>query len=309
MATDDQGQNSVTEEERARLAAEASASAEEEAAFRQSYTEAMGFEPPTPEEEGQPAGGVKATTDEPGAATGTGETPGESPAATPEIFGLSQDQFDYLMAQADGFSTYREQQEQTLRKIFGKLGEVNNILTQLRTSRPAGFKMPDKGLQRLAAEFPEMARSLQDDLNEVLSQMSAPASAPFSAQEMEEMIKPKLDDTLSTAEKRVELRLLRREHPDWKAVTESDPYRFWKERVLPPDQAEELDESWDADLVGKQLTAFKAWRDDQKKRAASQRTRLERAIDPTRGTSEPTTEPEGEEAAFLAGFNTVAKRA
>jgi hypothetical protein len=198
----------------------------------------------------------------------------------------------------------REATAADIRKVFGKLGEVGSIVQELRKPRQAGpVKLPEGSFKRMTEEFPEMTKYLQDDLAEVLSQLGG-APAAIDADTITQALNPRFEETLSEVDKRVERRLLRRDHPDWDKVTKSPEFADWKAKVLPPEEAAVLDESWDADFIGGKLTDFKAWKAAKEAKAAERQQRLDAAITPTHGRREvPLEEPADVEDAFLEGFN------
>ena len=162
--------------------------------------------------------------------------------------------------------------------------------------------MPAGGLKRMAAEFPEMAKFLQEDLAEVLGQIGGAPAAPTS-EDLGALLAPRFEETLSEVDMRVEKRLLKRDHPDWEKVVKLPEFADWKSKVLPPEQAAELDDSWDADVIGTRLSEFKSWRATKEQKQAARREQLEDAITPASGRRDKSgSVPLDEEEAFLAGF-------
>lgn len=233
----------------------------------------------------------------PAAATTSEEAPETSPAEpeTPPAPALTAEQVQQELA------ALRDTTATELRKLFGKLGEVGGSIQELRKTRQAGpVKLPEGGLKRMAAEFPEMAKYLQDDLADVLSQLGQ-GPAATDPDELGQMLQPRFEETLSEVDKRVERRLLKRDHPDWETVVHSEDFKEWK-KTLPPKEAAELDESWDADFIGSKITAHKLYLKEKAEKAAAKERRLEDAIVPTNSRRPPPAASQDIEEAFEEGF-------
>ncbi len=266
---------------------DAAAAAEEEAAFASVQSDGEEQAAPVREQptEGAPAAG---TEDE--------QQPAASAApAAPEVVDPPW--------KAE-LSALREANEKNLREVYGKLGgEVGNLRKQLQQSRrPAGkVTIPETGFKRLGEEFPELSKSLREDLEEVLS--SGLVVEGPEAPDLTEKFESYTKETLSQVDQRVEERLLRRDHKDWKDVVSSDDFKSWVTTVLPEAEAKMLDDSWDADFISTKLTEFKTWKASKQAQTTSRAQRLEQAIAPSRGAPAAQVEDDSEEAAFLAGFN------
>ena len=208
-----------------------------------------------------------------------------------------------IKAELARFSEFKANVEARLQQAFGKVGDINSLVRQLQQSRQANGKplKLDGGLKRLSAEFPELAKFLQEDLTEVFQGFTG-AAGP-SSEEIGVLLAPRFQETLSEVDQRVERRLLKRDHPDWERVVASQDFARWKADVLAPDQATALDESWDADFIGTKLTEFKTWQQARHAKHQERQRRLEEAITPAGSRKDARQEELTEEEAFLAGFN------
>ncbi len=252
------------------------------------------------EEQAFQAGFDDVQEESPGAAPETPPAATETPSPEPEPPAPPATPPLTVEALQQELTRVHEAQEQRIRQLFGKLGEVGSVIQKLQAVRQqGGFKLPDGGLKRLSAEFPEMAKFLQEDLSEVLAQAN-PASSP---DELRESMRPAIEEIFSDIEQKLERRLLTKEHKDWQQVVASDLFSTWKKTVLPPNEAAELDESWDSGFIGEKLTAFKAWKATQEAAVAERQKRLEEAITPASGGRTPSQKALSDEEAFLAGFN------
>ena len=287
MTTEDTKQSTPTEED---IAAQQAA---EEAALQAGF-DGEPMEPPADEK--QSASSTTTTTSEESEESAGEKTPAQE-RATPEPT-LAE-----LKAEIEKLSEFRTNVEARLQQAFGKVGDINSLVRQLQQSRQSGGKplKLDGGLKRLSAEFPELAKFLQDDLSEVFQGFTG-ASGP-SSEEIGVLLAPRFQETLSEVDQRVERRLLKRDHPDWEKVVGSPEFAQWKTDVLAPEQATALDNSWDADFIGSRLTEFKTWQQARRVKQQERQRRLEEAITPASSRKDARQEELSEEEAFLAGFN------
>lgn len=200
---------------------------------------------------------------------------------------------------ADLLAVIEEQktEQQKLRdKVFGKVGELQQKIDAVK---PAAGGLSPRAAERLKADFPELHEMLfgGDDGDE-----PAPAATHAPAQEPAQVATDEF-----TPEQKMELRLLDRDHKDWRQVVHTPEFAAWKESVLAPDDAAALDTSWDADFFSAKLTEFKEYQAAETNKANQQRLKQERLDDAvtTRGIPRTNTSSLGdddEEAAMLAHY-------
>jgi hypothetical protein len=243
-------------------------------------------EPAETPEPNSPAEGQENTTE------GEGET---QPAAEPPKY--TADQVREMLTE------FQNNTEGRIRQLFGRMGEVNSTLQQLKQTRSAAPKMPEGGLKRLSEEFPELAKSLQGDLEEILTSMGA-ASAPTAPdpEALQALLTPRVDALAEEVKSRMAEGLLSVYHRDWRQVCASEGFKNWV-KALPPEEAEKLGSSEDPQYVGDRITDYKSWKEEQAKRATQRQKRLESALLPTGGRRDAGAVESDEEAAFIAGFN------
>ena len=185
-------------------------------------------------------------------------------------------------------------------KVFGKVGDLEQRLTALKSTASG---LHPKAKERLKADFVELHDMLfggDDDGAPAEPQQVAPAAA--QAQPVSTMGADGF-----TAEQRMELRLLKRDHPDYEQVARSPEFAAWQGSALSPDDAAALNDAWDADLVSKRLSEFKAFQAASSKQASEnqiRQNRLNDAINP-RGVPRVGTSSSGdddEEAAMMASY-------
>jgi len=178
-------------------------------------------------------------------------------------------------------------------KVFGTLGSYKQQLDQLR-SQPAAQRF-DAKLDRMTAEYPEMAEALREDLSEMQG------GSGFDPEVVERIVTERLE----AATKVNETKLLSVMHPDWKTIPSSNEFTQWK-GTLSPEELQIVDDSWDALSVGNSLTSFKAWKSQATQAAQakqSRQNRLEAAVTPKGGQKPPPAQTEND--AFLAGWKSV----
>jgi hypothetical protein len=255
-------------------------SAEESAAFAASFdNEVRADEAPATEE----------TVVEAEAETETGDATGELEAetvqtedATPEEkVGVTAEELTAMLAKLPGLEETNNMSTAEIRKLHGKIGEINRSLIELQKSNQgnsAPVKLAGVTLKRLHEEYPELAELLAQDLNE--SGTAGEEAAQPSVNFDEKVAQVKEDLT-----KEMQTNLLRIQHRDFLTVIQSPDFSVWKQTLPAEDQAE-LDNSWDAMYLGEKITAFKDWHAQKQTGANQRKERLSRAITP-RGNAAP----------------------
>ena len=206
------------------------------------------------------------------------ETP-EVPAAVPAALTI-----DDLKAMMDND---RAENIKTRDRTFGKLGEMQQKIDAARSSA-SGFS--PKARERLEADFPELAEMLFDGGGE-------PAAAEYQYEPQE--------DKADKVRQEMELKFLGRNHKNWQADVASPEFAQWRDQVLAPASALELDSTWDSGVISDRLTEFKTWKDTAAKKQQDNASRLESAITPRgmpRGNT-PSVIDQDEDDAMMEAFN------
>jgi len=186
--------------------------------------------------------------------------PDETPP--PEYVQVTKGDWEALQARAAKIDEIAAAQGQMRDTAFGRLGSLEQALRELRTSA-AGQPVADEDLAQLAAEYPDLAEL------SIFKKLRTGNAAPGLD---EAQIAPLVDQRVSKAreeitaesERKFEMRLLQRDHPDWRAtVGISDdgkavetPYREWL-RAQPAEYQQKVGSAWNADIVGESITKFK----------------------------------------------------
>ena len=210
-----------------------------------------------------------------------------------EFAGYTETQIKELLGKVAEVDKLKEQQA----KAFGSLGSLKQAIDNLKSQpRPqaTAIQLTKEKFAKLSKEFPELAEMLAEDLNGVLT---GGASAPDPAQ-FEQIIETQLNTRLQPMQQQFEARVLTVMHPDWKQVVPSPEFAQWKQ-TLPPEVAQELDTSWNAEFIGSKLSEFKDWKTKTAEAQRNKQRKLEAAITPKGGAAKVAL---SENDAFIQGF-------
>jgi len=217
--------------------------------------------------------------------------PAVEPEVEPEVPQQPALTIDSLKEMIDSERT----ENQKLRdRLFGKVGELQQRIDSIR----ANASLSPKARERLQNDFPELAEMLFDPADAHVVQQPAPKQAPEQ---------PAAEDISRS----FELRLLKRDHPDWSTVVQSEEFVSWRDTVLPPETSSELQSSWDADFISGKLNEFKEWRkqltqkqQQTQQQANNRQNRLDLAVAPQGIPRTPATSysEDDEEAAMVKAF-------
>ena len=212
-----------------------------------------------------------------------------------EEAGLTAEELTAMLAKIPKIDEVEQATAAEIRKLHGKLGEFNRHLQELKTARTGAGKLDASKLKRLNEDYPELAQILADDLNEAgfdnTSQQPAIDYSQQMAQVKDEMYKD------------MQKNLLLIQHQDVFDVVATDEYRVWKQ-TQPAEVQQQLDTSFDAMFLGKQITAFKEWRGKKSTGTQQRQTILERALNPKGTQPKAKSVALSELDGFMAAFKT-----
>lgn len=268
----------ATEQEVVELS-EAEQLAADEAAFAQGFSGNTDDEPTTPEVE----------------KVEEAETKIEDEAPTAILAGLTEDEVKNLFAKAAKFD-YLEQQQQ---KAFGKIGQLNETIQQLKNQPKSGGVLEIKQLKRFAENFPDEAKDLIADLNEASIEVGQPQALGIDESRTGELIQTALQET----QQGFELKLLGILQPDYKEMMATSDWNLWKS-TLKPEDAAVLETSWDANELNGKFNAFKEWKGRTTQQQEKRKDRIAKSVQP-QGAAQQRQQVLDDEAAFLAGFNSA----
>ena len=218
---------------------------------------------------------------------GENSTPAQAEPA-PEYVQLTKAERDELIAT-------RQQWEKQFGTAFGKIGGIERTLQQLNSG--AQVEISQEDIDALKDDFPPLAAALE----KVRNLRALPGGGVD-----QEQIASLVAEKVSAVEQRFELRLLSKDHPDWKQIDADPAFAQWV--AAQPDEFKQTlahaSQSYDSAVVSNAMTMFKQSRRTAPAPAAdpasARRSRMSAAVTP-RGTSGASagdsTDP------FLSGFN------
>jgi len=249
-------------------------------------------------------------------------TPPEPPAepVTPEpppepvIAGFKESEVRAMLARVKELDDLRAEN----RKNFGQIGELKRTLEERlkQTATPPtpaspGWKLNKDKLAQVKEIFPEVA-----ELFEVEESTPAPAAAAepppapppaVDAAEIERRLQANADALKADTDRRLAIQLLDFRHPDRLQVIATADYQGWL-ASLKPEQREEIQSTWDVNVVAQGLDTFKAWAAAKQQAAEAEakakqdkQKRLEGAVVPTGSTQAPPAALTADQA-FLQAF-------
>lgn len=144
----------------------------------------------------------------------------------------------------DPLQSFREeflqQMEQREQKLYGKIGELNRTIIELKqtnTGRPKAITAEQ--LTHFKEEFgPEVAELLAKDLSGLVLETSSTA--------------PSVD------EKKLTESLITLQHRDWRSIADSAQFAEFRNN-LPPNEQHLLSTTWDAWVISDAISSFKAF--------------------------------------------------
>lgn len=204
----------------------------------------------------------------------------------PEYVQLTKAERDKLMALGD-------QAQRQFGTAFGKIGGIERTLQQLNSG--AQVEISQEDIDALKDDFPPLAAALEKVRN-----LRALPGGGVDQEQIANLVAEKV----SAVEQKFELRLLAKDHPDWKQIDGDPAFAAWV--AAQPDEFKQTlaqaSQGYDSAVVSDAMTKFKQSRRTAAPApdpASARRSRMSAAVTP-RGTGGATagdsTDP------FLAGF-------
>jgi hypothetical protein len=179
-----------------------------------------------------------------------------------------------LKALLDKLPENQQATDQQIRKIHGKLGELNQQLLKLQGGSTAKLRINPEKLKRLSEEFdPDFARNLAEDLSEAIEGMGV-GDNDFDEKlaQATETIKQSLSADFS-------VQLLDITHRNWRQDIKSPEFADWK-GTLSAQELDVVDNSQNPVEAADMLTRFKEWRAEKNTNKQRNNQRLASAITP-----------------------------
>lgn len=242
----------------------------------------------------------------------TGEVPAAPVEPPPETVTLTKEEYQRIV---DGLGRLDSMEQNFGGKIdtaFGKIGGVERVIDQLRSSAPTGKKieLTEEVVADLAAEFPEMAGLQFKTLQKLVDVINASAPAPVSAAPAAAETPPP-----SVVDEATLRRNIRREmteetldeyEPKWreviglpneKGVIPDTDFRKWL-ATQPAEYSDRVKSTYSADVLKGALEKFK----DSKSKARGRREILDAGVVPRGSGAQAPTGASTEDDEFRAGF-------
>ena len=215
-------------------------------------------------------------------------TPAPAEPAPPEYAQFTKAERDELMA-------LREQATKQFGTAFGKIGGIERTIKSLTDGAQVDISQED--IDALRDDFPPLAAAL-----EKVRSLRALPGAGVDQEQIASMVAEKV----SAVEQKFELRLLAKDHPDWKQVDADPAFAAWV--TAQSDEFKQTlaqaSQSYDSSVVSDAMSKFKQSRKAAPATpaadpASARRSRMSAAVTPrgAGGTAGDSTDP------FLSGFN------
>ena len=229
------------------------------------------------------------------------------PAADePKMAQIPEEEYRKLLdgvAKIEGIESTLEKQFGT---AFGKIGDLNRVLDQLKSSAPAGGKivLSDDVIKELSDEYPEMAKVQLKTLQNVVDLLNARPPALDSAAQpspvvdeaaIEKRVRRAIaEETLDTFDEkwRETIGL-----PDEKNVIPNTPFRQWL-KTQPKEYATRVESTYSAAVLTDALSKFKA----AQTKAQGRREVLDAAVDVTGSGGQAPDARSTDDDEFNSGF-------
>ena len=217
------------------------------------------------------------------------ETPKEPEAPAVEYVQLTKAERDELMG-------LRAQQEKSFGTAFGKIGGIERTLQQLNSG--AQVEISQEDIDALKDDFPPLAAALEKVRN-----MRALPGAGVPTEQLDELVQQRIAPALQ----RMELRMLAKDHPDFKQIDADPAFAAWVQ-AQPEAFKQTLAQAsaaYDSEVVSDAMTKFKQSRkaapaDTGSDQATARRSRIAANVTPRGSGGNAGPNPNDD---FLAGFN------
>lgn len=229
----------------------------------------------------------------------------EAPAIPETPFSLSKQDWEEVAAKAKSYDDLQERLTKTHDKAFGKIGQLEQELKELKAIRTQQFEpiQITKDTFKNVTEYfadEDFAEKLASDLASIQFGGYGTSSADI------EIIRQEM----ASFKQESEVKLLTVLHPDWKEAINKPEFEIWQQSLSPEGKAELAalqSERWDGLQAAKAITGFKNWEKRKADAEAKKQERLAQAVPlKSAGTTARTSTLDSEDA-FNAGLKAVQK--
>lgn len=196
-----------------------------------------------------------------------------------------------------------------LRKVHGRIGEMNDLLRKALQTKEAEGKpavLTPVELKRIAANFPELAADMSEDIAEAIASLRTVA-APVDPKELDSLVESRV--AAIVAKQRVDE--VKEAFPTWETDLWAAPgvhttaFASWR-KTLSPAEVERLDNSNSPSFINRKLGEFYEWKNKATQAATEKTERLKGAITPqgvARAAPPAISDDEAMRKAFAESFN------
>lgn len=219
----------------------------------------------------------------------------EAKAPPVEYAQLTKAEYEDLKARAALVDEIKATQD----KSFGTFGRtIKGLQDQVAAfSNGSGVEIDQADIDALREDFPPLAAALEKVRN-----LRAIPTGGIDQNAIGELVQQRLAPAVQEAERRMELRMLAREHPDYATVDQDPRFKAWI-GAQPADFQQGLAQasaSYDSVAVGQALTKFKASLKAPAPSPQQRQSRMQAAVTPRGSGTQAAHDPNDE---FNAGFN------
>lgn len=210
------------------------------------------------------------------------ESPVVEPDPATEFVQLTRGDLDDLRRKAAIAEELKASQAQALDKVFGKIGGLERVLQQYQSETASGkpVEITEDDVAEISQEFPELGASTLKVLQKVAGKLKGTGGIQqpaFDPKQFEEVVNKRVDEVRQEIERATELKLLDRQHKDWRDVVQQSEFNEWL-KGKPADFQDRINNTWDSSFVADALDEFK---DTRKKAETTKRqSRIEAAVTP-----------------------------
>lgn len=231
----------------------------------------------------------------------------ETPATPETPFSLSRQDWEEVAAKAKSYDDLQERLTKTHDKAFGKIGQLEQELKELRAIKAQQFEptqITKETFKNVTEYFADedFAEKLASDLAGI--QFGGSNGASSSELEI-------IRQEMASFKQESEIKILTVLHPDWNEVISKPEFDTWQQTLTPEGKAALVElqqsEAWDGLKAAKAISGFKNWEKRKAEAESKKQERLAQAV-PLKGAGTATrTSTLNSEDAFNAGLANVQK--
>jgi len=152
-------------------------------------------------------------------------TPTETPEPAPETAAVIEPPVEYAQITKADYDSLMAKAN-SVDKAFGKIGDIQRVLTQLQSATPAGqtVQVTAEDFAELRSEYPELAELHIQGLNKVLGKLKG--SAPAEPVDVEKIVGERINGIVPKL--KIDMTLDAIVDGDWVAERNSTAFKTWE---------------------------------------------------------------------------------